>query len=236
MPGSDITAVLTGYLPEQRQTILGDGAKTGLAGDDLSVGEDRREAAAHLLEPLAGARIGLDVGGIDGQRAITRDGADVGRAVRARENFGRELAAITLLVFEEQGLWWHACSGSKNEAVALEPKGRRQWQPLRCQHRPWAHGNHDRVGLEQGAVDLYRFELAALPCQARDLAETHLGPLRLGCLEQGGRELTGMHLRRGIWRAETLPDGRGLRQPIESMGALPGRQRVPRASHPRVGR
>src|SRR5205085_1201783 len=63
------------------------------------------------------------------------------------------------------------------------------------------------------ALNARHLRTALLAQQPRDLAHAQLRPLRLSGPHQGGRELTGVHLSRGLWGAQLLGEGNVIRNP-----------------------
>jgi len=103
---------------EERQAVLGDRPKAGLSRRDRRRREHGRDMPTGRLEPRMRARVGPDLGRIEGNLPRRRDRAhpsDIG----ARKDLGGQDFAARLAILEEQGLGRNPVAGVEHQAVAL---------------------------------------------------------------------------------------------------------------------
>ena len=174
----------------------------------------------------------VTVRGVERQRRLARETADIGGAVGTREDFRRVHVAIPGLAVDEQGVRRSVGAAAHDHAVALQAIHHGQRQPLAGEQRPWSHRDHDGIRCDRRAVDQDACDPLALAHEAGDLARVEAGAAVDRRVHHRAREPFGMHLRGGAWRAELLLEPGVGRQPArQAVG--PYGQRAARARRDR---
>ncbi len=145
---------------------------------DGALRQERRQTHAQLLKAFNGTLVRHHVRGVHWNRAVARDGAHIGGAIRTGEHLWRTGASSHVLVFKEERLARDSLSGCEQKAVPLEPIDRGQRKPLRREAGPGAHRDNSGITWDHGPIDFDTLDPHAISAehQATHLPQAKLGP------------------------------------------------------------